>query len=454
MTEQNQGATSLGRRTWPFLIGGLGTLVLLIFFAGLALWEHARAIQTEAMETQREFAQMDHALEKLRLETLSTAIDVRDYMLEDSPELNRLQKAKLAERKVQLFQALDEVERLRANRAASATGLKNQIAAFWSKVEWVLSWSTAERHANWTTAIRATVVPGRQAVLNQAAQISAQNAEYLEQRQTALRGSFEGLKDYLLKGLIWVLCLALGISALTVWKITALEKRASRNKLELERLSGELRHLSQALVQVQEEERKSLSRELHDEVGQMITVLRMELGTAEQHAASDSAALPHLRAAATLADQTLRSIRSLARGLRPSMLDELGVVPALNWLAREFNKHGGINVSVATDGEMDKVPESYRTCIYRIAQEALTNCARHARAHQVLLELKRAGNTLSLKIQDDGAGFDLNQPAAGMGLVGMKERVRELNGKLTIETGPDKGTLLKVQIPLWEEIAA
>ena len=407
------------------------------------------------METQRGFLQMDHALERLRLQTLSTAIDVRDYMLEDSPELNRQQKAKLQERKGQLFQALDEVEHLPANRAASADGLKNQLGEFWSKVEWVLSWSKQERKANWTTAMRATVVPGRQAILNQAAQISAQNAAYLEQRQNSLRSSFEELKDYMVKGLIWLLCMAVGISALTILKITALEKRAGRNKQELERLSAELRHLSQALVQVQEEERKSLSRELHDEVGQMITVLRMELGTAEQRASSsDSAALPHLRAASTLADQTLRSIRSLARGLRPSMLDELGVVPALNWLAREFTKHGGINVSVATDGEMDQVPESYRTCIYRVAQEALTNCARHARAHEVLLELKRVGNTLSLKVQDDGAGFDASQPNTGIGLVGMKERVRELNGKLTIETGPNKGTLLNVQIPLWEEIAA
>jgi len=142
----------------------------------------------------------------------------------------------------------------------------------------------------------------------------------------------------------------------------------------------------------------------------------------------------------------MMSTAGLASGT-PSMLNVNTCVPPL--VSETL-----VGVSVATDGEMDQVPESYRTCIYRVAQEALTNCARHARAHEVLLELKRVGNTLSLKVQDDGAGFDVSQPAAGIGLVGMKERVRELNGRLTIETGPNQGTSLNVQIPLWEEIAA
>src|SRR5207244_2634294 len=122
-----------------------------------------------------------------------------------------------------------------------------------------------------------------------------------------------------------------------LWKINLLERRAERNGLELRLLSGELRHLTQALVHVQEAERKSLSRELHDEVGQMMTALRMELGSAERRVSmNDPDMLHHLKSATTLAEQTLKSVRSLARGLRPSMLDDLGVGPALSWLAREY----------------------------------------------------------------------------------------------------------------------
>jgi signal transduction histidine kinase len=192
---------------------------------------------------------------------------------------------------------------------------------------------------------------------------------------------------------------------------------------------------------------------LHDEVGQMMTALRMELGSAEERLGSSSPqALSHLRAAASLAEQTLRSVRGLARGLRPSMLDELGLAPALNWLAREYTKHTGIHVDLNMDGSLDHLPEDYRICIYRVVQEALTNCARHARAQEVRLDLQRVGNSLALTIQDDGAGFDPGNGAKGIGLLGMKERVRELGGMLTIASAADEGTLLTVHIPLRSEV--
>ncbi len=125
--------------------------------------------------------------------------------------------------------------------------------------------------------------------------------------------------------------------------------------------------------------------------------LRMELGSAEERLGlSAPQALSHVKAAAALAEQTLRSVRGLARGLRPSMLDELGLAPALNWLAREYSKHTGIHVNLNIDGSVDHLPEDYRICIYRVVQEALTNCARHARAKEVRLDLQRVGNALSL----------------------------------------------------------
>ncbi len=460
MTEQEAGAVGVFSeerpgRTWPPLVAGLGTLVLLIFLSGLVLWRHAESMQKNAMETQRGFLQMDRALDALRVQTLSAAVDVRDYLLEDSPEINKQQIERIAQRKTQMLQAMEDVEKLPANRKASAVALRAQIDMFWKNVDMVLDWSKEERHEKWAETIHARVLPGRQAILDQAASISEQNEAYLEQRESSLRSSFDELKDYLVRVLVWALVLAVAISALTAWQVTKLERRAERHKGELQRLSRELRHLSQALVQVQEAERKSLSRELHDEVGQMITVLRMELGAAEQRMVrSDSGALMNVRAASTLAEQTLRSVRSLARGLRPSMLDELGVGPALNYLVREFTKHSGIKVALITDDSIDRVPEAYRTCIYRVAQEALTNCARHSKATEVSLELKKDGNSLSLKIQDNGSGFDASQPAPGIGLVGMKERVRELHGELTIVTAPHKGTRLSVLIPLLEEIAA
>ena len=161
----------------------------------------------------------------------------------------------------------------------------------------------------------------------------------------------------------------------------------------------------------------------------------------------------HMKEAKGLAEQTLRSVRSLAMGLRPSMLDDLGLGPALEWQAREFSRRTGIPVEVSREGELDDLPEAHRTCLYRAVQESLTNCARHAQAHQIRIAANSDHGRLSLIVQDDGRGMPaaiLNKREAygTLGLLGIEERVKELAGKLEVYSRPGKGTLLKITIPL------
>jgi signal transduction histidine kinase len=441
--------------TWPFLVASFGALLLIIAISGLALWKHALQLQSDALETQRGFLEMDRALGELRLQTLSTAIDVRDFAMEESPRINEIQRAKILGRRQKLLQALEDVDRLPASDDADIARLKNQIDVFWTGVDAVLHWSPAERRQKWAEAIHKAVMPGRQAVLNEAEALGALNTAFLERRTASLRASFDDLKQYLLGGLAWVVGLGVLIALVTVWKINSLELRAERNGREMQRLSKELRYLTNALVNVQEAERKSLSRELHDEVGQMMTVLRMELGSAERHVSrNDPDTLRHLKSATTLVEQTLKSVRSLARGLRPAMLDDLGIGPALSWLAREFTKHTGIKVVLNADDSLHDMPERYRTCIYRVTQEALTNCARHAGARSIQVDVRRLGNSWSIEIRDDGKGFEIKKQGTGIGLLGMKERVLELNGELTVESSPNQGTTVSIRLPLPQEVAA
>jgi signal transduction histidine kinase len=352
-----------------------------------------------------------------------------------------------------LLSALDGVDRLPANDARAVAELRKQIDSYWDSVDAALHWTASEKRERWSQFVKSRLLPSREAVLDQAARLGADNLAFLDQRRNSLREALEEVQTYIGRVLALVLLLGLVISGITLARITRLEQRAGRYSRDVEQVSEELRLLSQKLVQVQEAERKSLSRELHDEVGQMMTALRMELGNAEQCLGSSTPqARSHLKAASALAEQTLRSVRGLARGLRPSMLDELGLAPALNWLAREYTKHTGIHVDLNADGSFDHLPEDYRICIYRVVQEALTNCARHARAQEVRLDLQRVGHALSLTIQDDGEGFDPNNGPKGIGLLGMKERVRELGGVLTIASGAAEGTLLTVHIPLRSEV--
>jgi len=180
----------------------------------------------------------------------------------------------------------------------------------------------------------------------------------------------------------------------------------------------------------------------------------MELGTLEALRKTEGPEFrDHLRDMRELSSQALSSIRNLATGLRPSVLDDLGLDPALRWQAREFSRRYGIPVTIEIDGSLELLPENHRTCIYRVAQESLTNIARHAEARNIRITLHGDTQLLSLAVQDDGIGFDLGKTQPnGLGLVGIEERVRQLGGRVSIITQPSKGTLLRVQIPRPQEV--
>ncbi len=149
-----------------------------------------------------------------------------------------------------------------------------------------------------------------------------------------------------------------------------------------------------------------------------------------------------------LAEETLRMVRDLSMVLRPSVLDELGLGPALRWQARQFTHRTGAPVEISIDGSLDSLAEPRRTCVYKVVQEALTNCARHARAKQIRITIHGGVSTITLTVEDDGAGFDVSAARArGLGLLGAEERVRELSGRLEIFSQPLKGTLLRCEIP-------
>jgi len=257
---------------------------------------------------------------------------------------------------------------------------------------------------------------------------------------------------YLLKMLVLSILLAIGIALISTFRVSAVERRSESQRRRAESAEKGLRRLSHQLVQAQEEERKSISRELHDEIGQMLTGLRMELANLEEFRSfpGDEFA-KHLAETRSITEQTMRSVRDLAMGLRPSMLDDLGLEPALRWQAHEFSRHSGIPVSIETDGDLGDLSESVRTCIYRVVQESLTNCARHAEAKNVRITVHGSKDRINLTIQDDGKGFDPNSIVGrGLGLIGMEERVKKIGGTMAISSQRlegHKGTILAVELP-------
>ena len=226
----------------------------------------------------------------------------------------------------------------------------------------------------------------------------------------------------------------------------------------LEGLDEASRQRASQIIKAQEQERKRIARELHDETSQVLTSLLISLAVLEE-----SITTPEGRAriadTRTLAHQTLRAIRNLSIDLRPSALDDLGLLPALRWYIKEYQQKCSIVVEFHAAAFKGRLPAEIETALYRIVQESLTNTAKHANAHKVFIYLKEDADTVDATIIDDGCGFDLQAlhktasqergigSERGLGLVGMEERAVLLNGSLTITSSRGHGTTVEVRIP-------
>jgi signal transduction histidine kinase len=242
-----------------------------------------------------------------------------------------------------------------------------------------------------------------------------------------------------------MLALAVGVgvlfAAFTTWRTWRLEK-------ELAQRYREVQELSARLVSAQEEERRTISRELHDEVGQSLSALLMEAGNAAAMVPPDAVDVrQHVDSIKRLAEASVHIIRNMTLLLRPSMLDDFGLVPALEWQARELSKRTGMRVQVAAANSADELPDELKTCIYRVVQEALHNCARHAQARVVRVVVRQEPSRIVLSVEDDGRGFDAGR-VRGLGLVGMEERVHHLGGAFEVQSKPGSGTKVAVELPL------
>jgi signal transduction histidine kinase len=234
--------------------------------------------------------------------------------------------------------------------------------------------------------------------------------------------------------------------------IHALRQRVA----ELERAEREgrqaeerLRALSRRLLEVQEAERRHLARELHDEVGQQLTCLRLALQQIE--ARGPGPAGEAWREALGLLDTLLERVRALSGDLRPALLDQLGLLPALQSLLERFAKQSGLRVDFTHSGLERRFPGAIETVAYRIVQEGLTNIARHAGVAEASVHVRAGPDALVVRVQDRGAGFDAPSALASgstSGLAGMQERVRLAGGGLTIDATPGRGTRLTAQLPL------
>ena len=216
----------------------------------------------------------------------------------------------------------------------------------------------------------------------------------------------------------------------------------------LERLEAERRRASNAALTAQERERARVARDLHDEVNQALTGLLLRLEAAREKAPPGLAGeLAEIRA---LASQAMQELLALARQLRPTALDDLGLEAALAGNVRELTNQGAVEATFEADGELAALPENAQLVVYRVAQEALSNAVRHSGAEHVRVSLRRENGTAALSVADDGRGFTFDQATDGLGIAGMRERALLVGGEFQIESRPGIGTRVRLLVPIDE----
>lgn len=437
-------------RTWPVVAVALCGLLSVVVLSVVAIRTKAQAIYSQLDALNDRHRQVESRLRRLRGDVHASGIFVRDYLLDTSRENAAEYREHLATLRQANMSTLSELAVLVGpEEDARVTSLRANLTDYWEGFEPLFGWTVAQKLAQSPSFLRREVIPRRNAVLGIAQQIESFNNDSLGRQRSDIAVNERELQRYL-DLVLWVSTLAgLLVAVTAVLRIRVLEGRSEEQRERAVAAETSMRQLSQQLVKTQEAERKSLSRELHDHVGQMLTALRMELGTAER---SRGAAGQQFAQAITeskhLSETMLRTVRDLAMGLRPSMLDDFGLKPALEWLARDVARRCDLRIDLTVDGELEPLPDAHRTCIYRVVQEALTNCVRHARATRVTVAVIGRSTSLELSVEDDGVGADLALPRAGLGLIGLDERVRDLGGRLEIDSRPGQGTALRVIVPV------
>ncbi len=443
-------------RTWPILFIGFGVLLGLIALSAAALHNRMGKVYAEVASIQERERVNRRLLNQLRTELYQAAILVRDYLLEPSALPAAEERKELEALRRSVERDVSELENaVRASTLDQNVGMRNAILRYWASMDPIFQWTPKEKAAQGRDFLRRSVVPYRDAVLAATQWVGDVNSRQTLERQQQILQTQEDLKSDLRS--IAGLALALGfiVALFSIVRTRSLEASAAVHLDEIERHAAELRRLSQMLAKAQEDERRSLSRELHDQVGQMLTALSMELGNLEERRLSQEEFDRHMVEARKLNQDTLRTVRNISSGLRPSVLDQLGLAPALQWQAREFSRRSGVPVELQLDGELEDLTDEHRTCIYRVVQEALTNAARHAKAKSIRLTLHGGPELLSLTVEDDGSGFDIQQARGrGSGLLNIEERLKELGGNVQFLSAPSQGTLIRCEMPVTKEVTA
>jgi signal transduction histidine kinase len=296
------------------------------------------------------------------------------------------------------------------------------------------------------STIDARRASAQELILGWPARLRAWNGERLRHADRTLVAQFANVQRGLARALAIVFGSGLLLASAGMGYIVRLERQTRARYVELARSRHDLQELSARLVDAQETERRAISRELHDEIGQSLGALLVDIGRLSASSSHDTTMKKQLDHMKSVAERSFQAVRNIALLLRPSMLDDLGLAAALEWLGREVSRTSEIEVTVVSENVPEDLPDQYRVCIYRLVQAALHNAVQHSGARNATIRVDPTKQGIRVQIADDGRGFDPGR-TRGLGLLGMVERVKRLGGSFRVESQPGKGTTVVATLP-------
>lgn len=432
------------------LFTAFGGLLVLLCILGMSAISFLSQIKTGEEKIREAYVVRDRVLQSLRSDIYSSGTHVRDFLLDTNDAFAAAHRAQFLETEEQLKREMTEYGSLTAaGDMASVSIISDELTAYAQAFAPVLNWNAAERRKRSYAFMQDELLPRRMSALSLADRIQQISEGELERDSAALSVILSSFRAKLFLLLILTIGIGLTFAGVALWRLFGLEKESQRRFDEVAGARQELKRLSTELVSAQESERRRISRELHDEVGQVLSAIVLGLGNLRSALRENNSleAFSQLQLVQDMTERNASVVRNISLLLRPTMLDDLGLVPALKWLAREVSRTSAISVDISADSADDDLPEEYRTCVFRVVQEALRNAARHSGALNANISMREENGLLRLRIQDNGKGFE---PVleTGLGILGMQERVLSLGGTMKLNSKPGRGTSLSFDLPL------
>lgn len=441
--------TNTGDQTRVLLLVGFGGLLLLLAAIGLNALSVLGSLQTRDERIRDDYLQRSRVLEQLRSDLYLSGTHVRDLLLEPDPTRADFYRQQLKQSEAEIHGLVEGYEAmLRPGERSELDRFRQELDAFFLSLEPALAWDAGQRRNLGYAFMQTVLLPRRMVMVHLADQLERVNERQLSESSRQFERTFTNVRTRLILLVCLIFSVGTALAIFSFRRILRLERETAQRLAETIQARTALRDLSSRLVEVQEDERKAISRELHDEIGQSLSGILLGIANISATFVPDADTEPcrEIQKLRRLTEKTFATVRDMSLFLRPSMLDDLGLVPALQWQAREISRNEGLDVTVSAESVSDDLSDEAKTCIYRVVQEALRNAVRHARATVVSISLCQSGGRLLLSVKDNGRGFN-PEDQKGLGLLGMEERVRHLGGIFVLSSASGSGAHIRVELP-------